>query len=153
MKLIIIFLILFSLQGFSQVTEPSSHPKLDKYYPQKKKVEANNIAPVQTQPMPQAEPMPEIKSETKPLSKIEAIPETKPISEVTTAPEPNPISEKTTTPAAATPSNSVPVRKEIQSQPLPSSPYRSTRLGSSSQLYNTYEKNSNGAGSVTTSPK
>ena len=31
--------------------------------------------------------------------------------------------------------------------------YRDTRLGSSSPLYNTYEKNDYGAGAVTTSPK
>lgn len=31
--------------------------------------------------------------------------------------------------------------------------YRDTRLGSSSKKYNTYKKNDNGAGSVTTSPK
>ncbi len=35
----------------------------------------------------------------------------------------------------------------------PTSPiYRDTRLGSSSPLYNTYEKNDNGAGSITTNP-
>jgi len=33
-----------------------------------------------------------------------------------------------------------------------SPPYRDTRLGSSSPLYNTYEKNNNGAGSITTNP-
>lgn len=37
--------------------------------------------------------------------------------------------------------------------PDPASPiYRDTRLGSSSPLYNTYEKNNNGAGSITTNP-
>jgi hypothetical protein len=30
--------------------------------------------------------------------------------------------------------------------------YRDTRLGSSSPLYNTYEKNNNGAGAITTNP-
>lgn len=34
----------------------------------------------------------------------------------------------------------------------PGTIYRDTRLGSSSPLYNTYEKNDNGAGSVTTNP-
>ena len=32
------------------------------------------------------------------------------------------------------------------------SPYRPTRLGSSSAPYNTYEKNKNGAGAITTNP-
>lgn len=37
--------------------------------------------------------------------------------------------------------------------PDPASPiYRDTRLGSSSPLYNTYKKNDNGAGSITTNP-
>lgn len=37
--------------------------------------------------------------------------------------------------------------------PDPASPiYRDTRLGSSSPLYNTYQKNDNGAGAVTTNP-
>ena len=31
--------------------------------------------------------------------------------------------------------------------------YRDTRLGSSTKKYNTYKKNDNGAGAVTTSPK
>jgi hypothetical protein len=31
--------------------------------------------------------------------------------------------------------------------------YRDTRLGSSSKKYNTYKKNDNGAGAITTSPK
>ena len=35
----------------------------------------------------------------------------------------------------------------------PETPYRSNRLGSSSPLYRTWEKNKNGAGSVTTMPK
>jgi hypothetical protein len=34
----------------------------------------------------------------------------------------------------------------------PSPIYRDTRLGSSSPLYNTYEKNDNGAGAITTNP-
>lgn len=37
-------------------------------------------------------------------------------------------------------------------RPVPSTPYRDTRLGSSSPLYNTYRTNDNGAGSVTTNP-
>lgn len=36
--------------------------------------------------------------------------------------------------------------------PTPPSNYRDTRLGSSSPLYNTYKKNDNGAGAVTTNP-
>jgi hypothetical protein len=35
---------------------------------------------------------------------------------------------------------------------VPATIYRDTRLGSSSPLYNTYEKNDNGAGAITTNP-
>jgi hypothetical protein len=45
----------------------------------------------------------------------------------------------------------IPTQK-ISSQPPPP-PYRDTRLGSSTKQYDTWEKNNNGAGSVTTSPK
>ena len=44
----------------------------------------------------------------------------------------------------------IPVKK---SSPSNVPVYKRNRLGSSSPLYNTYEKNSNGAGSVTTLPK
>lgn len=40
-----------------------------------------------------------------------------------------------------------------QKPPKPEAGYKRNRLGSSSPLYNTYEKNANGAGSVTTLPK
>jgi len=45
--------------------------------------------------------------------------------------------------------------QKIQVQPTqpPPSPYMDTRLGSSTKQYDTWEKNNNGAGSVTTSPK
>jgi hypothetical protein len=60
----------------------------------------------------------------------------------------------TTTPlanrASAVISQIVPAKAQTQA---PSTPYNDTRLGSSSPLYDTWEKNNNGAGSVTTSPK
>lgn len=40
----------------------------------------------------------------------------------------------------------------VQPQENTNSIYRDTRLGSSSPLYNTYKKNDNGAGAVTTNP-
>lgn len=48
-----------------------------------------------------------------------------------------------------------PAGKKIPATPLSmpaNTPYRDTRLGSSSPLYNTYEKNADGAGAVTTNP-
>ena len=46
-----------------------------------------------------------------------------------------------------------PVQKKIEPKGPPEPRYIDTRLGSSSPLYDTYEKNSNGEGSVTTRPK
>jgi hypothetical protein len=52
---------------------------------------------------------------------------------------------------------SVPVQQQqassqIQNIPTSQSMYRDTRLGSSSPLYNTYQKNDYGAGAITTNP-
>ncbi len=46
----------------------------------------------------------------------------------------------------------VPAPKIIQPKPVPGKPY-DTRLGSSTPAYDTWTKNNNGAGSVTTSVK
>lgn len=43
----------------------------------------------------------------------------------------------------------VSARKTAAKKPL----YRDTRLGGSSKKYNTYKKNDNGAGAITTNPK
>jgi hypothetical protein len=47
-----------------------------------------------------------------------------------------------------------PVSSPVRNYTIPAKPhiYRDTRLGSSSPLYNTYQKNDNGAGAVTTNP-
>jgi hypothetical protein len=64
---------------------------------------------------------------------------------VNNTPSAPPVTETNASPAPATPVAPV--------QPTPANTiYRDTRLGSSSPLYNTYEKNNNGAGSVTTNP-
>ena len=46
----------------------------------------------------------------------------------------------------------LPIQKKVQNHAA-GEPYRETRLGSSSPLYDTYEKNGYGVGSVTTNPK
>ena len=43
--------------------------------------------------------------------------------------------------------------KKVYKKPVKKPMYRDTRLGSSTKKYNTYKKNDNGAGAVTTSPK
>ena len=44
------------------------------------------------------------------------------------------------------------ILKQKSQQPVATPMYRDTRLGSSSPLYNTYQKNDNGAGAITTNP-
>ncbi len=58
----------------------------------------------------------------------------------------NTVTNTYTNQPAATPA--IPVQPQENTNTI----YRDTRLGSSSPLYNTYKKNDNGAGSVTTNP-
>lgn len=177
-KLAVIFLSL-ALQGSSQATEPSSHPLLDKYYPQAQKpaTKPTETSAPQPQPSPQtnpttvnqsivAEPKPKaiandttaIKATNKPVPLLETMPTldtntitiSQPMVKTSSV---TPVIADTT--AINKPMNTVvPVTKpQVQRKAPPSNPYRDTRLGSSSPLYDTYEKNSNGAGSVTTTPK
>jgi hypothetical protein len=158
LKLFVTFVVLlFSLQGFSQTTENSAHPLLDKYYPQKKSVDTNKTVTTQINPVPVTKPM----TETKPLAVTKPALEAKPLPETKQEPETKPVSETKPVPAVTdtTAINKpitipipVPVPKNVQAKPA-AAPYNENRLGSSSPLYDTWEKNNNGAGSVTTSPK
>lgn len=162
-KLLAIFVILFSLHGFSQTTEKSSHPLLDKYYPRKQNVDTNKTAPTQVNPIPETTTQPTVTtqppatitttvpSETKgPVISTTTPLTTNPIVTPTPVATPVPVVEKPDTIAAKIP----PAQKIIRPQSAPPPPpYMDTRLGSSSKLYDTWEKNNNGAGAVTTSPK
>ncbi len=145
-KLDIIFVVLFSFHGFSQAAEKSTHPLLDKYYPQKQNTETNKVVTTQIKPVPETKSAPAMTTTTVPtVSTVSAV---KPVPSVIAKPglkDTNTINK----PTAIT--TQVPVQK-IPTQPLPP-PYRDTRLGSSTKQYDTWEKNNNGAGSVTTSNK
>ncbi|MEO8765606.1 MAG: hypothetical protein ABI416_15005 [Ginsengibacter sp.] len=199
-KLWVLFILLFSLQGFSQTIDKSSpeadkslHPLLDKYYP---RADTNKAVTTQIKPAPANKPVavtPVVSGAVTPPPVIaEEPPATTTVSGVTTTPA-------TTTPAitsamvpalttapAMTPGQAVPTEtvngvatepsittpvitttisinkttlvtvqapaQKVQTQPPPP-PYMDTRLGSSTKQYDTWEKNKNGAGSVTTSPK
>jgi hypothetical protein len=176
-----LFALLFSLQTFSQAAEKSDHPLLDKYYPTPKKDTATVIAPatkpvVETKPVVRSQPAPVMSTEpvapstapvvtsttpvaasTAPVATSPNIPvETKPVVVTSIAPA---IKADTAVKAPETAAankiapvtNPAPVKKAV-AQPV-TQPYRSTRLGSSSKLYDTWEKNNNGAGSVTTGSK
>ena len=120
-KLPVILILLSSLQGFSQTTQTSKHPKLDAYYSQKQDTDTSKALTTPATPVPETKSAPAVM--TKPAVK-------KPTTTV-----------------------QVPVQKKIQTSPTSTIPYIETRLGSSSKLYDTYEKNNNGEGAVTTSPK
>jgi len=137
--LLVTLIVLFSLQDFAQTTPKSEHPLLDKYYPRPKADTPKTVA-----------------------TPIKSVPETKPAPAVVTVPAVT-APAVVTSPAAVvtapvvnkpvTDTTRDPIQKKVQTQPVPGHPYRDTRLGSSTSAYDTYEKNNNGAGSVTTSPK
>jgi hypothetical protein len=161
-KLTLTFVLLFSLQGFSQATEKSEHPLLDKYYP--RNTDTPKAVTTQINPVPETKPAPTITNTVVPATPVTP---TAPVMPATAEPAdvPTVISSATTPtetvkPAISTTTSinkptivtpNIPTQK-ISSQPPPP-PYRDTRLGSSTKQYDTWEKNNNGAGSVTTSPK
>lgn len=161
-KLLLTSVVLFSLQGFSQTTKKSNHPLLDKYYPQKQNTDTNNTvtAPVklvpETKTAPAVTTTPTVSTATVPAITTTPSQTSTPI--VTTVPAVINTPAATKTPAVNKPvtvtvTAPVPVQEKVQTQPPPAPPYMDTRLGSSSKLYDTWEKNNNGAGSVTTTPK
>jgi hypothetical protein len=171
--LFFILLVIFSCSAYSQTEEKSLHPKLDKYYPQKDNTPPPAATPeIVTPPVVAEKPVTETKPpvvsqplQAKPIVSQIPKPEEKPVAEN----QPSAISAKplvdTQSLAAAKDSNNLnkpvsavvvqPAQKKTQIQPpaKPTSIYMDTRLGSSSPLYDTYEKNSNGAGSITSMPK
>ena len=190
-KLFFLFIVLFSLSGYSQTKKESKHPLLDKYYPRAEK-DTNTTVTAAPQPVPQSVLPPVIKPvtpappvpapivtttvtdriTTAPLpgatitpgaTQIQdtlAITKTTPVNipqpETTIVSETIPSSTVTNTAAATNPVSAaatLPVQKIVQPRLAPSTPYMDTRLGSSTPAYDTWKKNNNGAGSVTTSVK
>jgi len=174
-ELILVFVVLFSLQIQAQSMEPSKHPKMDKYYPpaptlavpNNPQTDAPVIKPatgpvVETKPtpvVPEAKPAPVITSTVAP----EAISTPAPVSSSTVAPavisQPvvTAITPDTTTKEPPVVTVEKPVVAPPQPKPLVSKPtgepYNPNRLGSSTKQYDTWEKNNDGAGSVTTHSK
>jgi len=174
--LLIIFVVLFSIQGFSQTTEKSEHPLLDKYYPQKQHDDTNktianqikpvfqtkppsavtNVAGLKTKPVATTTTIPADTLTTIPDVTTTTVPSVTTTSSLTTTPDVTTIAAPTTTPVVNKPDTvtaRIPVQEKVQPLRAPTHPYIDTRLGSSTPQYDTWEKNSNGAGSVTTSPK
>ncbi len=182
-KLILIIssvLFFISMQASSQVvdTVKSVHPKMDKYYPQPVKTriiyaaDSNQTTPAkpvtQVQPAPSmtnapvsqstvVNPAPAVKANTPPAIEGETPPAPAVTStQVNVEPSNTTVtnSNTVTTPAAITVNKPVQPKPAAQGSPYvdPASLF-TTRLGSSSPQYDTWEKNNNGAGSVTSQSK
>lgn len=163
LQLFVAFVFTFSLEGFSQSTENTDHPLLDKYYPQPKKVDTNKVITNQIKTMSGTRPIAggtnvSVLSNKPGVTNIPTLPDT---TAVINTPLVNGLPAMTTAPSmtATTSVNKptsvtaeVPIQK-VQPQSPPPPPYMDTRLGSSTKQYDTWEKNDNGAGAVTTSPK
>ena len=158
--LFFMFVTLFSLQGFSQNTDKSEHPLLDKYYPQAQKpnTDTNKAITTQIKPATQTKPVSAnstLSSQTnKPAVIPTALPEVPPTT--TTVGALTTTSAATTSPGATTIQTTA-TKPVFKAAPItnvaPPPPIMDTRLGSSTKAYDTWQKNNNGAGSVTTSPK
>lgn len=162
-KLIISLFVFFPLGAISQTTQ-SEHPKMDKYYPRPPAekpianpinsaqpvmsntpaVNNNNIVEPNTVQVPKpAEPPAEPPMETAPA--VNSTP-------VTVQTPKLDINKTTNLERPSTVVQSIPVQRAMP-QSAPGEIYNDTRLGSSSPQYDTWKKNSNGAGSVTTQSK
>jgi hypothetical protein len=151
-KLLVILILLFSLQGFSQTTEKSKHPLLDKYYPQIQNTDTIKAVTTQIKPVPETKSTPVVTSTTVPA--VTTAPAMTTTTTMTTSPAVTTTPALTTTTTINKPTTvtaQTPVQK-VQTQPVPP-PSMDYRLGSSTKQYDTWEKNNNGAGAVTTSPK
>lgn len=161
-QLLILLLTLFALPGFSQTTDTSAHPLLDKYYPQPKSAEPAPVVTAPANPQPVINPVAETKPQVSPIDTSATIQSTTPLQTakpVAPIAETEVIAQKTpqvVADTAAIKSTGIvapmPAKKIVQSKPA-TKPYNPNRLGSSSPLYDTWEKNNNGAGSVTTGSK
>ncbi|MGN6296314.1 MAG: hypothetical protein ACTHM7_05995 [Ginsengibacter sp.] len=176
-KLVLLFGIFFTVvssQTFGQdSTIKSVHPKMDKYYPRPQEApKMNNEAATPASPVLPSQRTPTIINQSSTNNTVVSpSPSIVPNERATEMPAIEAGPAVTNTPVTVQPSdtklnasNSVtappsvtvtaPAPKVISKPKAPPEPpYLDTRLGSSSPQYNTWEKNNNGAGSVTTNPK
>lgn len=150
--LLSIFIVLFSLHGFSQATEKSDHPLLDKYYPRAQVIDTNKTVGTQISSSTKTKPISATSVNTSPKTLIvTTTPADTTTRSVETIPSMTTQSTVTTTTTVNTPAT---VARDVPVQKAPPVlPYRDTRLGSSTPQYDTWQKNANGAGTVTTTPK
>ena len=162
-KVIISLSIFFPLAAFSQTTD-SEHPKMDKYYPRpaEEKPVANPVTsapPVMVntpsvsnnnkiQPNTVQAPKPAEQPAEAPMETAPAVTSTP----VTVQTPKLGVNNTTNLEQPATVTQVTPVQRVVPQSP-PSEIYIDTRLGSSSPQYDTWKKNDDGAGSVTTHSK
>ncbi len=135
--------VLISFSALSQTTEKSSHPKLDALFPHSKNITTTNIPDSTKAPATNIV----TNNNTVPSNNIPA---------TTTPPATNIATGSNIKPASTITYQDQPQQQpqqQVQARPEQKGIYSDTRLGSSTKQYDTYEKNNNGAGSVTTSPK
>lgn len=175
-KLVLLFGIIFTVvssQTFGQdSTIKSVHPKMDKYYPRPQEApKLNNEAATPASPALPSQRTPTIINQPSNNTVVSPSPSIVPNEQATEMPAIEAGPAVTNTPVTVQPSDTklnasnsvtappsvtvtVPAPKVISKPKAPPEPpYMDTRLGSSSPQYNTWEKNNNGAGSVTTNPK
>jgi len=138
--------------------QDTAHTRLvDKYYPKSEVTpEPQNTTPdLKLAPISRSQPLNNSASSQKPIIKNEPV--SRPVvPQATVAAEPEPMPEPENTvvnnpspePTPATP----PLPAVVTSTPYANPVYRDTRLGSSAPQYDTYKKNDNGAGAITTDP-
>ena len=84
--LLVIFVLLFSLQGFSQTAEKSLHPLLDKYYPQIQNTDTGKAVTTQIKTVPLTKSAPALTTTTVPAVTTAPALTTTTVPAVTTAP-------------------------------------------------------------------
>lgn len=141
--LLVISGVVLSFSSLCQTPEKSLHPKLDALFPHSKNPTATKISDSTATPAANN------------ITDNSTLP-AKSIPNTTTVPTTNIVTDNTIKPANAVTYQNQPQsepQKQTETKPEKKEIYRDTRLGSSTQQYDTYEKNEYGAGSVTTSPK
>ena len=153
------FFILFSRKAISQTT-PSTHPKLDALFhhpPNNSQPSTTTEPATTTTPAPPNQRVP-----PPPISAQQNNADNATQNQVTNTPAAKSIDGNQHNPVITAagqvqnPAQNTQVQQQasslIQNVPVSTSMYRDTRLGSSSPLYNTYKKNDDGAGAITTNP-
>ncbi|MDE3213649.1 MAG: hypothetical protein KGM98_10475 [Bacteroidota bacterium] len=148
--------LLVSSQVIGQTT-PSTHPKLDALFHHNQKPASTPQPATTTEPAPSpaASSLPPqttqaSRTDSTVQSPVANTPRTQSINGNQASPSLSSGNQiQNTAPATTAPQQAT---SQIQNVPTSSSMYRDTRLGSSSPLYNTYQKNDYGAGAITTNP-